>query len=410
MAIIVQKYGGSSVADVSKIQRVADKVVDTVKRGHKVVVVVSAMAKTTDGLVELAQKAATVDGQHHPPARRELDMLVTTGERVSMALLSIAIRARGCDAISFTGSQCGILTNHRHFDARIIEVRPHRVEDELAQGRVVIVAGYQGVSYKREITTLGRGGSDTTAVALAAALKAERCEIYSDVDGVYSADPRVVPEAAHIGQIDPELLQQMAESGAKVLNAQAVEWARREGIAIYARASFGPLRPDGEPERETIVRANSPHEDNRVRAVTCDSHVALVRLYGTEPVDLIEASEGLVKADVPLRMLSLSSVGGSFVVPLDNQPEWQETCDILRKSPPWDKAQIDTQVAMVSVIGYGLSQNPELIARMLGVLHQNAITPLDVGSSALRLRVTVHKDQSEQTQCLLHGAFCMGDP
>jgi len=193
MAIIVQKYGGSSVADVGKIKRVADKIVDTFHAGNQVVVVVSAMAKATDSLLELAYQAAAVDGKSSAPARRELDMLVTTGERVSMALLSLAIQARGCDAISFTGSQCGILTNDRHFDARIIEVRPHRVEDELARGKIVIVAGYQGVSYKREITTLGRGGSDTTAVALAAALGADRCEIYSDVDGVYSADPGRFP-------------------------------------------------------------------------------------------------------------------------------------------------------------------------------------------------------------------------
>src|SRR5215471_9236715 len=232
MAIIVQKYGGSSVADVQKIAQVADRVAQTKREGHDVVVVVSAMGKTTDELITLARRsAATSPGNESAPPRRELDMLVSTGERVTMALLSIAIHARGLDSISFTGSQSGILTNDRHFDARIIEVRPHRIEDELARGKVVIVAGYQGMSYKREITTLGRGGSDTTAVALAAALGAERCEIYSDVDGVYSADPRVVPEAKHLPVIDLAVLAEMAEAGAKVLNAQAVEWARRAKIA-----------------------------------------------------------------------------------------------------------------------------------------------------------------------------------
>ena len=208
MAIVVQKYGGSSVADVEKLGLVADRVVAARRAGHDVVVVVSAMGKTTDGLLELARRAVSSAGAatSTDPPRRELDMLVSTGERVSMALLSIAIHARGHDAISFTGSQSGILTNDRHFDARIIEVRPFRIQDELARGRIVIVAGYQGMSYRREITTLGRGGSDTTAVALAAALGAERCEIYSDVDGVYTADPRVVPDAKHLPELDLAVL------------------------------------------------------------------------------------------------------------------------------------------------------------------------------------------------------------
>src|SRR3954453_4356373 len=241
MRVIVQKYGGSSVADVEKIGRVADRVVAAKREGHDVVVVVSAMGKTTDGLIELARRAAESGGGGGEPPRRELDMLVSTGERVTMALLSIAIHARGHDAISFTGSQSGILTNDRHFDARIIEVRPHRIHDELARGRIVIVAGYQGMSYKREITTLGRGGSDTTAVALAAALAAERCEIYSDVDGVYSADPRVVGDPKHLPDMDLSMLGEMAEAGAKVLNAQAVEWARRSKIVIHARKTADPV-------------------------------------------------------------------------------------------------------------------------------------------------------------------------
>lgn len=372
MAIIVQKYGGSSVADVAKIQRVADKVVETVRRGHQVVVVVSAMAKTTDGLLELAQSAATVDGQRMPPARRELDMLVTTGERVSMALLSIAIRARGCDAISFTGSQCGILTNHRHFDARIIEVRPHRVEDELAKGRVVIVAGYQGVSYKREITTLGRGGSDTTAVALAAALNAERCEIYSDVDGVYTADPRVVADARHIDEIDAQVLQQMAESGAKVLNAQAVQWARREGIAIYARASFGPTGPDGEPCRETIVRSNPPHQDNRVRAITCDNNVALVCLETSAKGDMEAAIKSLAKAAIPMRGLTATPSGLALIIALNNVPDWERTRQVMLADSPWKRATVHGDVALVSVVGDGLSQDATVVSRALAVLSGDA--------------------------------------
>ncbi|MFW5739038.1 MAG: aspartate kinase [Myxococcota bacterium] len=405
MAIIVQKYGGSSVADVAKIRRVADKVVDTVRAGNQVVVVVSAMAKATDSLLDLAQQAATVDGRPPAPARRELDMLVTTGERVSMALLSIAIQARGCNAISFTGSQCGILTNDRHFDARIIEVRPHRVEDELARGRIVIVAGYQGVSYKREITTLGRGGSDTTAVALAAALEADRCEIYSDVDGVYSADPRVVPDAQHIPEIDPEQLQEMAESGAKVLNAQAVEWARRRGIAIYARSSFGPCKPGGEPERETIVRRFPPRADNRVRAVTCEKNVALVRLATDDPVQLHNAAACLVEADLPMRDLTLSSRGGSFLVPLANLPDWEHARTLLHKSPPWDQAHVDPGVSVVSVVGHGLSEAAQPMMRMLAALDARGVHPVNVRASALRLSATVDAEKTVEAQQVLHETF-----
>ena len=252
MSVIVQKYGGSSVADVDKLKHVAQRVMQTRAQGHDVVVVVSAMGDTTDDLLSTAKKVSA------NPDRRELDMLLSAGERISMALLSMAIRELGGDAISFTGSQSGIITNDRHVDARIIEVRPFRVLDELARGKIVVIAGYQGVSYRKEVTTLGRGGSDTTAVAMAAALDAEFCEICSDVDGVYSADPRVVPAARRIGTMSYEETQEMAECGARVLNAQAVEFAKEKGIAIYARATRGPL-PGVDPSADgTVVRRNPP--------------------------------------------------------------------------------------------------------------------------------------------------------
>src|ERR1700739_3776629 len=218
MSIVVQKYGGSSVADAGKLRLLADHIMRTKKEGHDVVVVVSAMGDTTDDLLALAKMISP------NPDRRELDMLLSAGERISMALLSLAIHELGGNAISFTGSQSGIITNDRHVDARIIEVRPFRVQDELSRGRIVVIGGYQGVSYRKEVTTLGRGGSDTTAVAMAAAIDAEYCEICSDVDGVYSADPRVVAAAHRIGTLSYEETQEMAEAGAKVLNAQAVEF------------------------------------------------------------------------------------------------------------------------------------------------------------------------------------------
>src|SRR6266705_855769 len=267
MSIVVQKYGGSSVADVSRIRQVADRVMRTRREGHDLVVVVSAMGDTTDDLLGLAKQVSP------NPDRRELDMLLTAGERISMALLSMAIRELGGDAINFTGSQSGIITNDRHVDARIIEVRPFRVQDELSRGKVVVIAGYQGVSYRKEVTTLGRGGSDTTAVAMAAALGADYCEICSDVDGVYTADPRVVPAAQRIGTLSYEETQELAESGARVLNAQAVEFAKDKGIAIYARATASPL-PGAvvgvASEKDVLLFGMEPEGSSRANA-TSDS-------------------------------------------------------------------------------------------------------------------------------------------
>lgn len=246
--VVVQKFGGSSVATVDKLKAVAEKIVRTKRDGFGVVAVVSAMGDTTDELLALARQMSS------DPSKRELDMLLSVGERTSMALLSIAIEALGEKAISFTGSQCGIVTNDSHSNARIIDVRPFRVQDELDRDRIVIVAGYQGTSYKREITTLGRGGSDTTAVALAAALGAAHCDIFSDVDGVYTANPRVVADAARLDAISYAEMQELARLGARVLNAQAVEFARRRNIAIHARSTFvdggGTVitRPDGFPD------------------------------------------------------------------------------------------------------------------------------------------------------------------
>jgi aspartate kinase len=250
LGIIVQKYGGSSLADVSRLQKVAERVASARAGDQKIVVVVSAMGDTTDALLKLAR---TVCGS---PKGRELDMLLSAGERISMALLSMALNARDIPAVSFTGSQSGIITDQAHTNARIVEVRPQRVEEELARGRVVIVAGYQGVSREREITTLGRGGSDTTAVALAAALGAEACEIYSDVEGVFTADPRTVPGARPLKEISYDEMQELAEAGARVLNAQAVEFAKERGVVIHARSTHGGSGETvirGRPEADRVV-------------------------------------------------------------------------------------------------------------------------------------------------------------
>jgi aspartate kinase len=277
MAVIVQKYGGSSLATPEQVKQVAQRVVERRKQGYDLVVVVSAMGKTTDELLALAT-AVSPD-----PQRRELDMLVTTGERMSMALLSMAIQDLGYPAVSFTGSQSGIITTHNHTNARIIRVTPVRIRQALDAGRIVVVAGFQGVSERLEITSLGRGGSDTTAIALSAALDAEYAEICSDVDGVYSADPRKVPDARRIDQLDYTQMQVLADAGAKVLNAEAVEWARRNDIEIRCVATKGPA------DVGTRITSGGGLEHTRVVAVTAHPGLLFLgpELPGMEaPADL----------------------------------------------------------------------------------------------------------------------------
>lgn len=404
MAIIVQKFGGSSVADVAKIGSVAERIAATKREGHDVVVVVSAMGKTTDELIGLARRTAEAASPGAEPARRELDMLVSTGERVTMALLSIAVQARGLDAISFTGSQSGILTNDRHFDARIIEVRPHRIQDELARGRVVIVAGYQGMSYKREITTLGRGGSDTTAVALAAALGAERCEIYSDVDGVYSADPRDVDAPRHLPDLDLAMLAEMAEAGAKVLNAQAVEWARRSKIAIVARKTTDPVGG-----RETVARV---HEDELAPAFGADENRQVRAVVGARGTMVgrvaSDALPSFVKVLAALE-LSLGDVVGAgaetFVhVPVLNVPDWQRCAREIEKELG-SAVRFEGTRSVVSVVGYGLTGPHGELGRMLATLEAASIRPICLSGGPLRIAATVADDELDAAQRALHDAF-----
>jgi aspartate kinase len=389
--IVVQKYGGSSVADVERLGRVADRIVAAKRAGNDVVAVVSAMGKTTDQLLGLAREV-TLTAE---PPRRELDMLVSTGERVAMSLLSIAIQARGVEAISFTGSQSGIITNDRHFDARILEVRPHRIEDELARGKVVIVAGYQGMSYRREITTLGRGGSDTTAVALAAALSADRCEIYSDVDGVYSADPRVVADARHLPEISVDMLQEMAHAGAKVLNAHAVEWARRAGIAIHARSTFDAV---SEHPKETVVRTMTDSE-GVARAVSCDRQVAWLEIRGGDAEST--ALTALEEAGLPILAFDASGDGARAVVSLISAPDWKSTRARLA-----EVGQVRDDVAFVSVVGPAIASEPSSVAAFRRALAE--VRPVVVTLSPLRLSALVPVAASDAAQRALHEALVAG--
>jgi aspartate kinase len=389
-SIVVQKYGGSSVADVSKLERVAEKIVETRRAGANVVVVVSAMGKTTDQLLSLAHQ---IDAS---PPRRELDMLLTTGERVSMALLSMAIQKRGCDAISFTGSQSGIITNDRHFDARIIEVRPFRIEDELARGKVVIVAGYQGMSYRREITTLGRGGSDTTAIALAAALGAERAEIYSDVDGVYSADPRVVPDAQHLPELRYEAMQEMAEAGAKVLNSTAVEFARRSRIAIHARSTF-------QAGRETVVRE---HAEGAAAAVVGRADLAELRRAGGAK----ELSALLARADELALSVRESSVEAGHARALVSSagPDWVAARASLEQS--FADLEVEPGLGTVSVIAPDLGSRPGALRDALAALEAEGIEPRAVSTSPLRLAVVVRAAQVDDAVRAVHARCVAGAP
>ncbi len=388
MAIVVQKYGGSSVADVDKLRRVAERVMRTCSQGHAVVVVVSAMGDTTDDLLAMAKKVSP------NPERRELDMLLSAGERISMALLSLAIRELGGDAISFTGSQSGIITNDRHVDARIIEVRPFRVQDELARGKIVVIAGYQGVSYKKEVTTLGRGGSDTTAVAMAAALDAEYCEICSDVDGVYSADPRVVGPARRIGALSYEETQEMAEAGAKVLNAQAVEFAKD------ARATSGPL-PGADPSSDgTVVRKSAPRLPGTVVGVASEREMIL--LEGETRVPELLAL--LDERGVAGKQLHVFNDRVDVAISRENLHDEERLRDVLQ-TRLGGRARLIDGLAAVSVVGAGINGTYANVRAGSNLLAGKGITFAMISTSSFRITWMVPRDRTEEAVKTLHHGF-----
>jgi len=396
MAVVVQKYGGSSVADVDRLRRVAERVMRTRRLGHDVVVVVSAMGDTTDELLALAKRIS------QNPDRRELDMLLTAGERIAMALLSIAIRELGGDAISFTGSQSGIITNDRHVDARIIEVRPFRVQDEIARGRIVVIAGYQGMSYRREVTTLGRGGSDTTAVAMAAALGAEYCEICSDVDGVYTADPRVVASARRIGELSYEETQELAESGARVLNAQAVEFAKERGIAIYARATSGPL-PGADPAADgTVVRKFPPRAAGAVVGVASERDVLV--LHSKHSNGSPSVLSLLDEIGVAGKQLQIGEDHLTVVISRENLHEEQRLRDGL-SSRFADACRLVDGLGAVSVVGAGINASFVNIRRGTSVLEAASMPPHLTSTSSFRITWMVERAKLDGAVRLMHRTF-----
>jgi aspartate kinase len=399
MGVVVQKYGGSSVADVQKLKQVAERIMRTRTQGHDVVVVVSAMGDTTDELLAMAKQVSPA------PDRRELDMLLSAGERISMALLSMAIRGLGGDAISFTGSQSGIITSDRHVDARIIEVRPFRVQDELARGKIVVIAGFQGVSYRKEVTTLGRGGSDTTAVAMAAALNADYCEICSDVDGVYSADPRVVTAARRIGTISYEETQEMAESGARVLNAQAVEFAKEKGIAIYARATAGPL-PGADPSADgTVVRRNPPRMPGTVVGVASEKDV-LVLEADVDAADLCAALDELHVAGKQLHVAS-DPPHVTLVVSRENLHN-EASVQRAFEARFGKRVTFISGLGAVSVIGAGINASYANARAGLRALTDAGVTPRGMSTSSFRITWMAPSDHITSAVRALHARFIEG--
>jgi len=412
VSTVVQKYGGSSVADVTRMKQVAERVMRTRRQGHDVVVVVSAMGDTTDELLALAKQVSP------NPDRRELDMLLTAGERISTAILSMAIRELGGRAISFTGSQSGIITNDRHVDARIIEVRPYRVEDELARGNIVVIAGYQGVSYRREITTLGRGGSDTTAVAMAAALGAEYCEICSDVDGVYTADPRVVPDAKRIGTLSYEETQELAESGAKVLNAQAVEFAKDKGIAIYARATASPL-PGADPSEDgtliqhagaaalgTPLRRDAVRPAGAVVGVASERDVLVLRADGGSKGPALHPDILTLLDELSVPGKQLHRLGDSLTLVISRENLHEE--DRLRAELSkrfGDQVRLIDTLGAVSVIGAGINASFQNLRRGAEVLAASGIAAEQVATSSFRITWMIDRVRLDEAVRLLHRTF-----
>jgi aspartate kinase len=400
VALIVQKYGGTSVADPERIRAVAEHVAFTKRHGNDVVVVVSAMGKSTDNLIKLANDVSSVQ-----PAR-ELDMLLTTGERISMTLVCMALAGVGIDAISFTGSQVGIITDTVHTKAKILEVKGDRVREALAQGKVCVVAGFQGVSTDKEITTLGRGGSDTTAVALAAALDADSCEIYTDVTGVFSADPRIVPQARKLQHINFDEMLEMAGAGSKVLALRSVEFARNHNVPIQVRASF-----TWEPG--TWVTSQEPSmEDPIISGVVTDVSEAKVTVRKVPDRPGISAAlfEQLADSNVNVDMIvqNTSTDGNtdiSFTVPKADMKVAQGIVESVAKEIGAAGIAQDDAIAKISLVGAGMKTSPGIAAKMFRTLADNGVNIQMISTSTIRISVVIAAADLEKAARSLHTAF-----
>ncbi len=417
MGIVVQKYGGSSVADATSIKRVAQRIVATKKAGHDVVVVVSAMGDTTDELIDLANQVAPL------PPGRELDMLLTAGERISMAVLAMAIGTLGQEARSFTGSQAGVITDAEHGRAKIIDVTPGRIEAALAEGAIAIVAGFQGVSQTtKDITTLGRGGSDTTAVALAAALKADVCEIYTDVDGIFTADPRIVPTAHQIPRISYEEMLEMAASGAKILHLRCVEYARRNDIPIHVRSSFSDKPGTWVVNTEDVIQDGGTNEEGNmeqaiISGVAHDRSESKITVVGV-PDKVGEAAtilQALADAQINIDMIvqnvsaaatSLTDI--SFTLPRADGQTAMTALARLKDDVGFERLQYDDSVGKVSIVGAGMRSSPGITAKFFRALADSGVNIEMISTSEIRISVVVSDNQVDAAVNAAHEAFNLG--
>ena len=400
MPMVVQKYGGTSVGDADRIRAVADHVARTRRQGDDVVVVVSAMGKTTDDLIRLANDVS----RRQPP--RELDMLLTAGERISMALLVMALAELDIDAVSFTGSQAGIITDTTHTKATIIEIRAERLSDALATGRVPVVAGFQGVSTSRDVTTLGRGGSDTTAVAMAAALGADACEIYTDVSGVYSADPRIVPEARRLSRVSFEEMLEIAASGGRVLSLRSVEFARNHHVPLHVRSSF--TWEPGTWVGEEDVSMEQPV----VTAITHDTSEAKVTVTGVPDRPGVAAhlfralADRTINVDTIVQNTSLHGTTDiSFTVPKIDLDTSLQIVGALAPEIGAGEVLSDDTIAKVSLVGAGMRSHPGVSATMFETLAAAGINIEMISTSSIRISCVVRAERVEEAVRILHEAF-----
>jgi aspartate kinase len=408
VALVVQKYGGSSVADADGIKRVAQRIVVTRKAGHSVVVVVSAMGDSTDELHDLARQVSPL-----PPAR-ELDMLLTSGERISMALLAMAIANLGLSARSFTGSQAGVITDDVHGKARIIDVTPGRISGALADGAIPIVAGFQGVSANgKDITTLGRGGSDTTAVALAAALEADVCEIYTDVDGIFTADPRIVPTARRIPAIKYEEMLEMAASGAKILQLRCVEYARRYGVPIHVRSSFSN-RPGTWVSDEPREAEGPGMEQAIISGVAHDRSEAKVTVMGVP--DVVGQAAKIFRAiaaaginiDMIVQNISAATTGLtdiSFTLPRADGEAALAALRTVQEEIKYEDLLYDDRIGKVSLVGAGMRSHPGVTATFFGALAEAGVNIEMISTSEIRISVVVDENEVDAAVTATHRAF-----
>ncbi len=408
MGLVVQKYGGSSVGDAERIRRVAERIVATQRRGNDVVVVVSAMGDTTDELLGLAKQVTPL------PTGRELDMLLTSGERISMALLAMAIATLGYEARSFTGSQAGVITNAVHGKARIIDVTPGRIRTALDDGAVAIVAGFQGVSQDtKDITTLGRGGSDTTAVALAAALGADVCEIYTDVDGVYTADPRIVPRARRLDRITYEEMLEMAACGARVLMLRCVEYARRYGTPVHVRSSFSQLPG-------TLVTGSMedlPMEQAIISGVAHDRSEAKVTVVGVpdKPGEAASIFRAIADAEANIDMIvqnvSAAATGRtdiSFTLPKTDGPAAMAALQKVKDDVGFEGLLYDEHIGKVSLIGAGMRSHPGVSATFFAALADAGVNVEIISTSEIRISIVCRDSDVQAAVQAVHDAFDLG--